>query len=103
MGETRQSSFVARRPETVGLGVMLALGLGAVAIAAEWVTGAASYAVGGFMLVVVVLLIWTIVMGGTETRRAMAPYGLLKPGVLWLCLFFLAPLWSMMVMSLSSK
>jgi spermidine/putrescine transport system permease protein len=101
--DTQLSGRLARRPEAVGLGVMLALGLGAVAIAAEWVTGGAAYAVGGVMFVVVVALIWTVIMGGPETRRALAPYGLLKPGVLWLCLFFLAPLWSMMVMSLSSK
>jgi spermidine/putrescine transport system permease protein len=42
-------------------------------------------------------------MGGLETRRALAPYGLLKPGILWLSLFFLAPLWTMLEMSLSSK
>jgi spermidine/putrescine transport system permease protein len=87
----------------VGLGIMLALGAGAVAIAAEWVSGPAAYSVGGLMFVAVVGLIWVAIMGGPETKRALAPYGLLKPGVLWLCLFFLAPLWSMMVMSLSSK
>ena len=38
-----------------------------------------------------------------ETRRRLAPYGLLKPGILWLALFFLAPLWSLLVMSLSEK
>ena len=36
----------------------------------------------------------------SSTRRRLAPYGLLKPGILWLCLFFLAPLWSLLVMSL---
>jgi spermidine/putrescine transport system permease protein len=47
--------------------------------------------------------VWTAFVGGLETRRALAPYGLLKPGIIWLCLFFLAPLWSMLEMSLSAK
>jgi spermidine/putrescine transport system permease protein len=101
--DTRLSGRLTRRPENVGLGIMLALGLGAVALAAEWVSGTGAYVLGGVMFVVVVALVWTVIMGRPETRRALAPYGLLKPGVLWLCLFFLAPLWSMMVMSLSSK
>ena len=92
-----------RRPDLTGLLVMCALGAGAVALGANWVSGPLAAAVGALMLVVVAGLVWTAFAGGLETRRALAPYGLLKPGVLWLCLFFLAPLWSMAVMSLSSK
>lgn len=94
---------VARQPERVGLGVMLALGLGAVALGAKWVSGAAAAIVASVMLASVVGLIAVAFLGGLETRKALAPYGLLKPGILWLSLFFLAPLWSMVVMSLSSK
>lgn len=93
----------ASRPEWVGLGVMVALAAGIVAIGAEWVTGSAQIALVAVMLACVVGLIWTAFVGGLETRRALAPYGLLKPGILWLSLFFLAPLWSMFQMSLSSK
>ena len=82
---------------------MLALGLGAVALGAKWVSGPTAVLVAVFMLAAVVGLVWVAIMGGLETRRALAPYGLLKPGILWLSLFFLAPLWSMVVMSLSAK
>ncbi|CAB4657480.1 unannotated protein [freshwater metagenome] len=82
---------------------MLVLAAGIVAVGAEWVTGNASLIVSAVMLVAVVTIIWTAFVGGLDTRRALAPYGLLKPGILWLSLFFLAPLWSMLQMSLSSK
>jgi spermidine/putrescine transport system permease protein len=90
-------------PEWVGLGVMLVLAVGIVAVGAEWVTGNAALVVLAIMVVSVVTIIWTAFVGGLDTRRALAPYGLLKPGILWLSLFFLAPLWSMLQMSLSSK
>ena len=92
-----------RRPDLTGLLVMCALGAGAVALGAQWVTGPAAAVVGIVMLAAVVGLVWVAFVGGLETRRALAPYGLLKPGVLWLCLFFLAPLWTMATMSLSAK
>ena len=82
---------------------MLVLAAGIVAVGAEWVTGNASLIVLAVMLVSVMTIIWTAFVGGLDTRRALAPYGLLKPGILWLSLFFLAPLWSMLQMSLSSK
>ena len=82
---------------------MLALGVGAVALAAKWVSGPLALVVAVVMLASVIGLIYTAIAGGLEARKALAPYGLLKPGILWLCLFFLAPLWSMVIMSLSSK
>lgn len=82
---------------------MSVLALGIVAVGAEWVSGPTALVVLAVMLTSVVYVIWTAFMGGLDTRRALAPYGLLKPGVLWLALFFLAPLWSMLQMSLSSK
>jgi spermidine/putrescine transport system permease protein len=39
----------------------------------------------------------------TRRRARFVPYALLLPGVLWLTLFFLVPLWSLAVMSLSTK
>ena len=95
--------MLQRRPDLTGLVVMVLLGAGAVAIGANWVTGPAAAVIGAVMFVCVVSLVWVAFMGGLEARRALAPYGLLKPGILWLCLFFLAPLWTMATMSLSSK
>lgn len=94
---------MAWRPEWVGLAVMMVLALGIVAIGAEWISGPATLVMLLVMVVAVVVIIWTAFVGGPDTRRALAPYGLLKPGILWLSLFFLAPLWSMLQMSLSSK
>lgn len=40
----------------------------------------------------------------TSARKGrFAPYGLLSPGVLWLALFFLVPLWTLLRTALSSK
>jgi len=82
---------------------MLILGAGAIALGAGWVSGGSAIAVLVIMFASVVSIVWTAFVGGLETRRALAPYGLLKPGIIWLCLFFLAPLWSMLEMSLSAK
>lgn len=82
---------------------MLVLAFGIVAVGAQWVTGGAAIIVLSIMVASVITIIWTAFVGGLDTRRALAPYGLLKPGILWLSLFFLAPLWSMLQMSLSSK
>ena len=87
----------------MGLGVMAFVAIGVVALAAEWVTGAPAIGLLALLISSVVAIIWVAIMGGLETRRALAPYGLLKPGILWLSLFFLAPLWTMLEMSLSSK
>jgi spermidine/putrescine transport system permease protein len=95
--------FIEEKPERIGISVMLIVAAGAVALGAGWVSGPAAIAVLVVMLTAVVSIVWTAFVGGLETRRALAPYGLLKPGILWLCLFFLAPLWSMLEMSLSSK
>ena len=94
---------IAARPEYLGLGVMALMALAIVAVGAGWVTGGPAVAAVAIMAVSVVGLVWTAFVGGLETRRALAPYGLLKPGILWLSLFFLAPLWSMLEMSLSHK
>jgi len=100
---TARLATVASRPERVGLGVMVTLSLGVIALGAGWVAGPSAAVVAAAMLATVVGLVSVAFVGGLETRRALAPYGLLKPGILWLSLFFLAPLWSMVVMSLSSK
>ena len=66
---------------------MLVLAIGVVSIGAGWVSGATRLVALSVMLASVVGLVWTAFVGGLETRRALAPYGLLKPGILWLSLF----------------
>lgn len=95
--------FIEQNPERIGISVMLVVAAGAVSLGAGWVSGPAAIGVLAVMLVAVLGIVYTAFVGGLETRRALAPYGLLKPGILWLCLFFLAPLWSMLEMSLSAK
>jgi spermidine/putrescine transport system permease protein len=38
-----------------------------------------------------------------QTRRRLTPYALLLPGALWLAVFYLAPLWTLLKISLSSR
>ena len=47
-------------------------------------------------------MIFVAIAGGLEARRKLAPYGLLKPGMLWLALFYLAPLFTLLRNSLST-
>ena len=54
------------------------------------------------VLASIVVLVVVAVTGGPETRRTIAPYGLLKPGMLWLALFYLAPLFTLLRLSLST-
>jgi spermidine/putrescine transport system permease protein len=92
-----------RRPDLVGPALLVLTGLGIVAIGAGWVNGAAATVLSVVLLAFVVYVIVVAIAGGSGARRRLAPYGLLTPGTLWLCLFFLAPLWALMVMSLSAK
>jgi len=54
------------------------------------------------VLAAIAALIVTAVGGTPATRRKIAPYGLLKPGMLWLALFYLAPLFTLLRLSLST-
>jgi spermidine/putrescine transport system permease protein len=92
-----------RRPEVVGLTMLVVVGLGGVAIAAGWVTGGLAVLLAALLLAFVVYVIIVAFTGGPGARRRLAPYGLLQPGLLWLSLFYLAPLWALFVMSLSTK
>jgi spermidine/putrescine transport system permease protein len=91
-----------RRPELVGLAALVGAGVLLMAIGARWVTGALAAVVLGLVLASVVWLIVTAVAGGPEARRKVAPYGLLKPGALWLALFYLAPIVTLLRLSLST-
>lgn len=103
MTRTQRFASLTEKPELVGLGVLLVLGSGVILIAAEITSGVLAYAVGVIMAVALVGYTTTIIRGTSDDRRTIAPYALLKPGVLWLSIFFLAPLWALFVMSLSSK
>ena len=40
----------------------------------------------------------------TSLRKGrFAPYGLLSPGMLWLILFFLVPMWTLLKIAVSTK
>lgn len=97
---TRRLGHVADR---VGLAALLISALCLVAIGAQWFEGPLN------SLVVLVLLLTLASVGvlawrgGPDARRLLAPYGLMKPGMLWLGLFFLAPLYSLLRISLSTK
>jgi spermidine/putrescine transport system permease protein len=81
--------------------VLVAIAL--VAVGAGWVTGPLAVVVVVLAIAIVVGFVAVAFLADTETRRKLAPYGLLKPGMLWLALFFLAPLWTLLSMSLSSR
>jgi len=94
---------IARNADRVGLGAMIVASLCLMALGTRLVSGP---------MVSVVVLVLVLVLGGVlglaftggpEARRLLAPYGLLKPGMLWLALFFLAPVWSLLRISLSTK
>jgi spermidine/putrescine transport system permease protein len=74
-----------------------------VALGAHWVSGPMVSVVVLVLLLVLGSVLGLAVTGGPEARRLLAPYGLLKPGMLWLALFFLAPVWSLLRISLSTK
>lgn len=91
-----------RRPELVGLGALVGAGLLLMAIGARWFTGPVAIIALTLVFAAIVWMIATAVMGGPQARRKIAPYGLLKPGALWLALFYLAPLVTLLRLSLST-
>ena len=97
-----RSSALVRRAEWLGLGAMVVSGAVLMLIGARWLTGPLAVLAALVMLAAIVLLIVTAITGGPEARRRIAPYGLLKPGVLWLALFYLAPLITLLKTSLST-
>ena len=104
MTETvERNNRIARNADRVGLGAMILASICLVALGAHWVSGPM---VSVIVLVLVAVIVGVLVLaytGGPEARRLLAPYGLLKPGMLWLALFFLAPVWSLLRISLSTK
>jgi spermidine/putrescine transport system permease protein len=97
-----QGTIWTRRAELSGLGALVVAGVVLLLVGARWITGPLAVVAVAGMLAAIVWLIVVAVAGGTEARRKLAPYGLLKPGVLWLALFYLAPLVTLLRNSLST-
>ncbi len=91
-----------RRPEMLGLGALLLAGALLAAVGTRLLTGPAAVLALAVVLASIVALIVVATLGTPETRRKIAPYGLLKPGMLWLALFYLAPLFTLLRLSLST-
>ncbi|MEI7972191.1 MAG: ABC transporter permease [Actinomycetota bacterium] len=94
---------IARNADRVGLAAMIIASVCLVALGAHWVSGPMVSVVVLVLALVLGSVIALAFTGGPEARRLLAPYGLLKPGMLWLALFFLAPVWSLLRISLSTK
>ena len=89
-------------PERIGLGGLLLAGALLVLVGTGIVTGVVAVVALALTLGTIVVLILTALLGGPEARRKIAPYGLLNPGMLWLALFYLAPLVTLLRNSLST-
>jgi spermidine/putrescine transport system permease protein len=94
---------IARNADRVGMAAMIVASVCLVALGSNWVSGPMVTVVVLVLLLVLGGVLGLAVTGGPEARRLLAPYGLLKPGMLWLALFFLAPVWSLLRISLSTK
>src|SRR6188768_2574971 len=95
-------SWWQRHPQRLGLGSLILSGALLIAVGTGLLDGPLAIAALFVVLVAIVAVIMVAVMGGLETRRALAPYGLLNPGMLWLALFYLAPLFTLLRNSLST-
>ena len=79
-----------RGKEAVGLTLLLLAGFVIFVIGAGWLTGPLAALAVVVLLAFVVALVTLAFVGDQRARRALAPYGLLGPGTLFLCLFYLA-------------
>jgi spermidine/putrescine transport system permease protein len=91
-----------KRPELIGLGALVGAGALLAAVGTRLLTGPLAVLALSLVLASVLTLVVVAVTGTPQTRRKIAPYGLLKPGMLWLALFYLAPLFTLLRLSLST-
>jgi spermidine/putrescine transport system permease protein len=91
-----------RGDDRIGLAAVVVSAVLLVLVGTRLVTGALAGVITAGLLATVVAFIVVFVAGGPDTRRRLAPYGLLKPGILWLALFYLAPLFTLLRQSLST-
>jgi spermidine/putrescine transport system permease protein len=90
------------RYDRIGLGAVLLAGALLVLLGAGLVSGALAVVVAALLFATIAGYLVAVVAGGPEARRRLAPYGLLQPGVFWLALFYLAPLFTLLRTSLST-
>ena len=100
---SRVRSLTRISSERFGLVGLVLVGVALLMVGARLVSGPLAVLVLALAALVVVGWVSLAVVGNPETKRALAPYGLLKPGSMWLALFYLAPLWTLLKSSLSSK
>lgn len=98
----RSASRLHERADLIGLGALVVSGVLLMLIGVRVVTGAAAVAVLVALLAMIAGLVVVAITGGPDARRKLAPYGLLKPGMLWLALFYLAPVVVLLKASLST-
>jgi spermidine/putrescine transport system permease protein len=91
-----------KRPEFIGLGALVGAGALLAAVGTRLLTGPIAIVALSLVFASIMMLVVVAVTGTPETRRKIAPYGLLKPGMLWLALFYLAPLFTLLRLSLST-
>ena len=91
-----------KRPELIGLGALVGAGALLVAVGTRLLTGPFAVVALSLVFASILALVVVAVTGTPESRRKIAPYGLLKPGMLWLALFYLAPLFTLLRLSLST-
>jgi spermidine/putrescine transport system permease protein len=90
------------RYDRIGLAVVVSAGALLVLLGARLVHGPIAVVAAALLFVTIAGYIVVAVTGGPEARRRLAPYGLLQPGIFWLALFFLAPLFTLLRTSLST-
>jgi spermidine/putrescine transport system permease protein len=100
--DLRPGAVVRSRPELIGLCALAGPGLLLAAIGARWIRGPLVPVALALILAALVAVIMIALTGSPETKRKIAPYGLLKPGMLWLALFYLAPVITLLRLSLST-
>jgi spermidine/putrescine transport system permease protein len=91
-----------RRTDLIGLGALLLAGALLVVVGARLVTGPLAVLLVAIIGASIVGLIVVAIAGGPGIRRRLAPYGLLKPGLLFLALFYLAPVFTLLKTSMST-
>jgi spermidine/putrescine transport system permease protein len=90
------------RYDRIGLGTLLLAGVLFVLLGARLVHGPLRAVVAALLFVTIAGFVVAAITGGPEARRRLAPYGLMQPGMFWLALFFLAPLFTLLRTSLST-
>ena len=102
MASTIELDRLGRRSELIGLGGLVAAGLALAAVGARWISGPSAVLAVVIVFASVATVVFIALLGSPDAKRKIAPYGLLKPGMLWLALFYLAPIITLLRLSLSS-